>query len=58
MVILNKLVVAVMDPGGDPGDPAPAPPPLFLHQTEAQRCEKKFFGGPFPPYLRVRMTVL
>ena len=41
------------DPGEGPG--GPAPPPLFLDQTEARGAEKIFFGDP-PPYLRVWMT--
>ena len=38
-----------MDPGEGPG----ARSPLFLHETEAQRAEKKFFETGLPPYLKV-----
>ena len=41
-ITLNMTSVA--DPGEGRG--GPAPPPLFLRQTEAQRAEKKFFGTP------------
>ena len=33
--------VPVMDPGEGPG--GPAPPPIFLDQTEAQRAKNSFF---------------
>ena len=49
-ITLNMTSVA--DPGEGPG--GPAPPPLFLHQTDARRAEKNF-GTP-PLYLRVWMT--
>ena len=43
----------------DPGEgPGPAPPPLFLDQTEARKAEKIIFLRPGPsPYLSVWMTV-
>ena len=34
----------------------PAPSPLFLDQTEAQRAEKNFLETVPPPYIRVWMT--
>ena len=37
------------DPGKGPG--GPAPPPLFLDQTEAQKAKKNFFGDHPPPPL-------
>ena len=40
--------------GGARGVPGPA---LFCDQTEARRAEKKFWGDPPPPYLKVWMTV-
>lgn len=40
--------VPVMDPGEGPG--GPAPPPIFLDQTEAQRA-KIFFFETSPPLM-------
>ena len=43
------------DPGEGPG--GPAPPPLFVHETEAPKAEKIFLKKPPPPpppiYLKV-----
>ena len=40
------------DPGEGPGEPAPAP--LVLEQTDAQRAEKNILGDRLPlPYLKV-----
>ena len=37
-------------PVADPGEgPGPAPPPLFLDQTEARKAEKIIFLGLAPP---------
>ena len=41
--------VPVMDPGEEPGGPAPSP--IFLDQTEAQRAKKFFFESVPPPPL-------
>ena len=41
--------VPVMDPGEGPG--RPAPPPIFLDQTEAQRAKNFFFETAPPPPL-------
>ena len=41
---INRGVCKVADPGE-----GPAPPPLFLDQTEARRAEKIFLGGTGPP---------
>ena len=41
-ITLNMTSVA--DPGEGPG--GPAPPPLFLHQTDARKAEKNFCDPP------------
>ena len=48
----------ILSSGGSRGGAqgGPAPPPLFLGQTEAQRAEKIFLETRHPPCLRVWMT--
>ena len=43
-------LLAVADPGEDPGGPSPF---LFLEQTGARSAEKMFLETPPPPNLRV-----
>ena len=53
------LVSGTTNNGGSGGGARGAGLPLFLHQTEARRAEKNFFGDPLsppPPYLRGGMT--
>ena len=52
LLMSNSSSDKVADLGESPR--GPAPPALFLDQTEAQRAEKKFWRP--PPHLRVWMT--
>ena len=52
LLMSNSSSDKVADLGESPR--GPAPPALFLDQTEVQRAEKKFWRP--PPHLRVWMT--
>ena len=43
------LVSGTTNNGGSGGGARGVRLPLFLHQTEARRAEKSFFGHPLPP---------